>query len=155
MTNNQMQSYYRVSVTFNGDKDSNVDFLICSNSEKEAVYKTAKYFLDNSITIDISKVTRTSICGFLGSWDASWLYIVKIMFICNGLEIPKKKTIAVGADKIIDAINIVDHAMEDINTIKHVLLSERQLKSLEYSEPIDYIDYEIEGLLRSEMDLLN
>lgn len=77
------------------------------------------------------------------------------MFICNGLDVPKKKNIAVGADKIIDAINIIDHAMEDIDTIKHVLLSERQLKTLEYSKPIDYIDYEIESLLKSEMDLLN
>ncbi len=150
-----MESYYKVSVTFDGDKSSNVDFLVSATSEKDAFCKTTEYFANNPIKIDIGKAKLTTISRFLGSWDSSWFYTVKIKFICTGLEVCKERTLAVGADTLIDAINIVDQAMEDIHTIKHFLLSERQLKSLEYHKPIDYIDYIIEGLMRSNIELLN
>lgn len=150
----EVLKYYAVSVTFNENKNSKVKFLVTANSKKEAVNQTAEYFSNFPNKVEICKVALTSIRTILGNQDASWLYLIKIIFICNGLNMPKRRTIAVCADKIIDVINIVDQGMEDICNIKHVLLSHQQLKKLEYSEPLDYIDYEIDGIVRSEMELL-
>lgn len=126
--------------------------LVLADTESEAIEKTNKFFSYYGTIIEILYLKSSNICCFIGNPKAYNLYIGKLNFIGSNMEKTKSRSVAIGANNIKEAINAVDKAFEDLSSIKHLLLTERQLKTIEYNEAMSYIDYELVGVEKSKND---
>lgn len=128
---------------------------VCTNGHK--IDSKVKSHFKSAFGIEslsVLSVNKSDIVCFLGNPDADFLYICKLEFICSNLEKSKRRVIAVGANTINIALETIDKAFDDITNIKKLILSERQLKILEYNGEIEYIDYIVDGIARSDMSYI-
>lgn len=148
-----MSDFYKVKVEFFVNTKCQEQLLVSAITGTNIDSKVKLYFKSafGINPLSILSVKKSEIVCFLGNPDADFLYICKLEFICTNMEKPKRRVIAVGANTINKALEAIDKAFEDITTIKKLILSERQLKILEYNDEIEYIDYVVEGIVRCDM----
>lgn len=150
-----MKEFYIVKVNFFVNSDYQEKLLVAKSEDISIESKVRLYFQTFDIkNIEIFSTKKSTIAFFLGNPEADKLYVSKIRFIGTNIAKPKQRTIAVGANSIQIACKIIDNAFEDIQSIKKLLLSELQLKTIEYNSEIEYIDYEIDEIVRSEMSFI-
>lgn len=150
-----MSEFYIVKVNFFFKSDCQEKLLVskslCDSIESKVRLYFQSYDIDN---IDIISSKKSAISFFLGNTEADKLYICKLRFIGSNIDKPKQRSIAVGANSVYEACEIIDAAFDDIHSIKKLLLSELQLKTIEYNNLMEYIDYEIDEISRSDMDYI-
>lgn len=146
--------FYKIDIRYCNTPICNEKLLISAKSEEEAIIKTGNYFDSVGVNADVISVRKSTICCFLGDTDAPMLYVGKVIFIGSNMEHQKQRSIAIGANTLMEAIDKINDIFEDISNIKHHLLSELQLKEIEYWEEMKYIDYEIIGITRTDMEYI-
>ncbi len=138
--------FYNVYIEFKQEPFGIDAILVLADSGMEAIEKTNKFFSSFGVPIEIISLKSSAICCFLGNPKACSLYICKMYIIGSNMEHEKKRSMAICAENMKEAIIYIEKAFEDISSIKHQLLTERQLKTLEYNEEMSYIDYALEQM---------
>lgn len=148
-----MSDFYKVKVEYFVNAKCQELLLVSATKGTNIDSKVKSYFKSafGIESLSILSVKKSDVVCFLGNPDADFLYICKLEFICTNMETPKRRVIAVGANTINNALEAIDKAFDDITNIKKLILSERQLKILEYNNEIEYIDYVVDGIARSDM----
>lgn len=138
--------FYNVNIELKQGPFGKDAILVLADSEMEAIEKTNEHFSSFEVPIEILSLKSSVICCFLGNPNACSLYICKMGIIGSNMEHEKKRRMAICAESMKEAITYIEKAFEDISSIKHQLLTERQLKTLEYNEEMSYIDYALEQM---------
>lgn len=143
--------FYYVNIEFQQEPCGKDTILVFADSEIEAIEKITKFYASFGTTqLEILSVKNTSICCLLGNPKASGLYIGTLVFVGSNMERDKRRNIAIQANGMKEAISYVEKALEDVSSIKHKLLTERQLRTIEYYEEMSHIDYGLARLVSYE-----
>ena len=147
--------FFRVKVKYTCNPTATGMLLVRAQNEYHAIEKVIEDCRSYGISIEIISINKSTCCGFLGHTETSYLYVCKIEFIGSNMEYSKRRNFAIGANDISEVCGIVKDAFEETSYIKHYLLSERQLRSIEYRDEINYIDYVIRSIVELDMDYIN